>query len=45
MRYSLNEQGRYDIPDTYVLDEDEGITSKMFTDLTIELNDMFEMWK
>lgn len=44
-RYALNEQMRYDIPDTYVLDEDEVITSKIFPDFAIHLNDVFALWE
>lgn len=44
MRYVLNDQGHYDIPDMYVLGEDEEITSKMFSDLVITLKDVFATW-
>ncbi len=45
MRYALNEQGHYNAPEYYVLDEDEEIISKMFPDLAIKLKDIFAMWE
>ena len=45
MRYVLNEQEHYDVPETYVLDEDEEIIANKFPDLTIQLKDIFSMWE
>lgn len=45
IRYALNEQGRYDLPETFALGEDEEIIAKMFPDLIIPLKDIFMMWQ
>lgn len=42
--YMLNEQGHYDTPDMYILGEDEEITSKLFREMVIKLEDVFETW-
>lgn len=44
MRYFLNGEGHYDIPETFVLDEDEEINARVFSDLTIKLKDIFATW-
>ncbi|MCE5285898.1 MAG: Uma2 family endonuclease [Pelosinus sp.] len=44
MRYVLNEQGHYNLPDMYVLGEDEKISAKVFPDLAISLEDVFAAW-
>jgi len=45
LRYALNEQRHYDLPETFVLGEDEEIIATMFPDLVIALQDIFIMWK
>lgn len=45
MRYVLNEQRHYDIPESYVLGVDDEITVKMFPELVIALKDIFTMWE
>jgi len=44
MRYAMNEQGHYDLPETFALDEDEEIIATMFPNLTVSLKDVFTMW-
>ena len=45
MRYALNDQGHYDLPETFVLGNDEEIIATMFPDLIIPLKDIFAMWE
>jgi len=44
MRYALNEQGHYEIPEVFVFGDDEYIISRAFKELTIKLKDIFDMW-